>query len=141
MAINRELAALSVLFNRCREWKKYEGENPLRSMKKIDEPLTRLCFLSEDEETALLGRCDEPLTGLRVTAEALTLKIEHRSQTKTAHDRGSLLQEPGHPDDSTPLETGGAAAGPDPRESKRVGISNQGREACAVSQNCVYKRL
>ena len=77
VAINRELAALSVLFNRCREWKKYEGENPLRSVKKIDEPLTRLRFLSDDEETALLGRCDEPLTGLRITAEALTLKIEN----------------------------------------------------------------
>jgi hypothetical protein len=33
VAINRELAALSVLFNRGREWEKYEGENPVRSVK------------------------------------------------------------------------------------------------------------
>jgi len=86
VAVNRELAALSVLFNRCREWKKYEGENPLRSVKKIDEPLTKLRFLSGDEEKALLDQCNEPLrtivllgiyAGLRINAEALTLKTEN----------------------------------------------------------------
>jgi integrase len=86
VAVNRELAALSVLFNRCREWKKFEGDNPVRSVKKIEEPLTRLRFLSEHEEQALLSQCDEPLrtivllgiyAGLRINAEALTLKKEN----------------------------------------------------------------
>jgi hypothetical protein len=52
-------------------------------VKKIDEPLTRLRFLSDDEEKALLEQCDEPLrtivllgiyAGLRINADALTLK-------------------------------------------------------------------
>ena len=47
VAVNRDLTDLSVPFNRCREWKKYEGENPLRSVKKMDEPLTKLRFLSD----------------------------------------------------------------------------------------------
>ena len=86
VAINRELAALSVLFNRCREWKKFQGDNPVRSVKKIDEPLNRLRFLSGDEEESLLRQCEEPLrtivllgiyAGLRLNAEALTLKVEN----------------------------------------------------------------
>jgi len=86
VAINRELAALRVLFSRCREWKRYERDNPLRSVKKIDEPMTKLRFLSDEEETALLGQCEEPLrrlvllgiyAGFRINAEALTLKVEN----------------------------------------------------------------
>jgi integrase len=84
VAINRELTALKVLFNRCRDWKKYEGENPVRSVKQIDEPLNRLRFLSNEE--ALLGQCGETLraivllgiyAGFRINAEALTLKVEN----------------------------------------------------------------
>jgi integrase len=83
VAVNRELAALNALFNRCREWRKFDGENPVRSVKKLDEPLNRLRYLSEEEEAALLSQCDEPLrtivllgiyAGLRIKAEALTLK-------------------------------------------------------------------
>src|SRR5262249_39324024 len=63
-----------------------DGENPVRSVKKIDEPLTRLRFLTNEEEKALLDECQEPLrtivmlgiyAGLRIGAEALTLRKEN----------------------------------------------------------------
>lgn len=86
VAVNRELAALSALFNRCKEWKKFEGQSPVRSVKKLDEPLSRVRYLSEQEEAALVNECDEPLrtivllgiyAGLRISAEALTLKKDN----------------------------------------------------------------
>ncbi len=83
VAVNRELAALSVLFNRCREWKKFEGGNPVPSVEKLDEPKNKIRYLTEQEEAALLAECKEPLrtivllgiyAGLRINAEAITLK-------------------------------------------------------------------
>ncbi|MCI0625908.1 MAG: site-specific integrase [Acidobacteria bacterium] len=82
VAVNRDLACLSSLFNRCKEWRKYEGENPAHSVKKLDEPLNRVRYLTEQEEAALLKECSEPLrtivllgiyAGLRINAEALSL--------------------------------------------------------------------
>lgn len=35
---NRELAVLKSLFNRCREWKLFEGDNPVESVKLLKEP-------------------------------------------------------------------------------------------------------
>ena len=32
---DRELTALKVLLNRCRDWRKFEGENPVRTVKKL----------------------------------------------------------------------------------------------------------
>lgn len=85
VAANRELATLKALFNRCREWKKFEGENPVSQVKLIKEPKGRLRYLEPEEETALLTTSAEPLrtiilvgihAGLRIQAEALTLRKE-----------------------------------------------------------------
>jgi integrase len=82
---NRELAVLKSLFNRCREWKLYEGDNPVESVKLVKEPRQRLRFLEPDEEDRLLAQCAEPLRtmvlvgtncGLRLKSEALTLRWE-----------------------------------------------------------------
>ena len=86
VAVNRELSALSAMFNRCIEWGKFEGSNPKRKVKKVKEALTRLRFLSEQEEARLLAALREPqrtivllglYMGLRIGAEALTLKKEN----------------------------------------------------------------
>jgi integrase len=85
VAVNRELATLSSMINRCIEWGKFEGSNPKRKVKDIKEPLTRLRFLKDDEEARLLAELKEPqrtivmlglYMGLRIGAEALTLKKE-----------------------------------------------------------------
>ena len=83
MRANRELAVLKSLFNRCKEWKLIECENPVTSVKLTKEPRDRLRFLEAEEEAALLAECAEPLrtlillgihTGLRLKSEALTLR-------------------------------------------------------------------
>jgi integrase len=89
IAANRELSCLRNLFYRCIEWGKFEGANPVKQSKGnqagrlTKEPLTRLRFLSHEEEQALLGVATEPLrtiilvgihAGLRIKSEALTLE-------------------------------------------------------------------
>ena len=85
VAANRELATLKALFNRCREWRKFEGENPVNGVKPIKEPKGRLRYLESEEEAKLLAMSPEPLrtiiltgsnAGLRIQAEALTLRKE-----------------------------------------------------------------
>jgi len=80
---NRELAVLKNLFNRCRAWKLFEGDNPVASVKMLKEPRRRLRFLEWEEEDRLLAECAEPLRtlvligtncGLRLKSEALTLR-------------------------------------------------------------------
>jgi integrase len=80
---NRELATLKAVFNRCREWKLFEEENPVCAVKLTKEPRQRLRFLEAGEEAALLAECAEPLRtlvlvgtncGLRLKSEALTLQ-------------------------------------------------------------------
>jgi len=80
---NRELAALKAVFNRCKEWKLFEGDNPVASVKMVKEPRQRLRFLEREEEARLLAECAEPLRtlvligtncGLRLKSEALTLR-------------------------------------------------------------------
>jgi integrase len=80
---NRELAVLKSLFNRCREWKLFEGDNPVESVKLLKEPRQRLRFLEPEEEDRLLAECAEPLRsliligtncGLHLKSEALTLR-------------------------------------------------------------------
>ena len=83
VAANRELTALRALFNRCREWKLYEGDNPAAGVKLTKEPRGRDRFLEPEEEARLLAVAKEPLrtiiltgvhAGLRIHAEALTLR-------------------------------------------------------------------
>ncbi len=80
---NREVAVLKTLFNRCKDWGFYEGDNPATAVKKLEEPRRRLRYLEPDEEGRLLAAAAEPLrslivvgvnTGLRIGAEALTLR-------------------------------------------------------------------
>jgi integrase len=80
---NRELAVLKALFNRCREWELFEGDNPVATVKMLKEPRQRLRFLEPEEEARLLAACPEPLRsiilvgihcGLRLRSEALTLR-------------------------------------------------------------------
>src|SRR6185503_15845690 len=61
---NRELAVFKSLFNRCKEWKLFEGENPVTSVKLVKEPRQRLRFLEREEEARLLAECSEPLRTL-----------------------------------------------------------------------------
>lgn len=79
---NRELSVLRALFNRALALKKYEGDNPARSIKRTKESDGRLRFLEVDEEGALLQELPEPHrtlvlvgihAGLRVRSEALSL--------------------------------------------------------------------
>ena len=74
---------LKALFNRCRDWKLFEGENPVATVKFTKEPRQRLRFLEPEEEAALLAVSAEPLRtlilvgihcGLRLRSEALTLR-------------------------------------------------------------------
>lgn len=83
VAVNRELTVLKALFNRCRDWQLYDGENPVRRVKPVKEPEGRLRYLEAEEEARLLAATKEPLrtiiltglhAGLRIHAEALTLR-------------------------------------------------------------------
>lgn len=80
---NRELATLKALVNRMREWKLFEGENPVANVKMTKEPRQRLRWLEADEEEQLLSASPEPLRtlvlvgihcGLRLRSEAMTLR-------------------------------------------------------------------
>ena len=82
---NRELAVLKAVYNRCREWGLFEGDNPVLSVKFLKEPRQRLRYLEPEEERRLLAVAGEHLhslillginTGLRIQAEALTLRWE-----------------------------------------------------------------
>ena len=81
--VNRELACLSTLYNRCAEWGKYEGANPVARVKAVRESRGRLRFLEPGEEGRLLAAAPEPLrtmilvgsnTGLRLLSEGLELR-------------------------------------------------------------------
>ena len=75
---------LKTLFNRCRAWGLYEGENPVCKVKFRKEPKVRSRWLNHEEEHRLLtelpGASLRALVtvgihcGLRIKAEALTLR-------------------------------------------------------------------
>lgn len=77
------MAALSALFTWAIEHNppKFDGVNPIRGIKRFEEH-SRIRFLDDDEEAALMAELAEPLrtmtllgihTGLRLKSEALTL--------------------------------------------------------------------
>ncbi len=81
--VNRELAVLKALYNRCIDWMLFEGTNPVQRVKFLKEPRQRLRYLEPDEEQRLLSASPEPLRtiilvgihcGLRLQSEALTLR-------------------------------------------------------------------
>lgn len=85
IGVNRDLAVLKVLFNRCTTWGLFEGANPVRAVKLRKEPRTRLRWMTDEEEARLLAVAPEPLrtlillgvhTGVRIQAEALRLRWE-----------------------------------------------------------------
>ena len=85
VSVNRELSCLKNIFNRCIEWKKFEGTNPVKGIQMVKETRGRTRFLDYDEEDRLLAAASEPLrtvivvgiyAGLRVQSEALTLRKE-----------------------------------------------------------------
>jgi len=85
VSVNRELSCLKNIFNRCIEWKKFEGANPVKDVKMVKETRGRTRFLDYDEEDKILAAALEPLrtiilvgiyAGLRIQSEALTLKKE-----------------------------------------------------------------
>jgi integrase len=81
--VNRELACLRALYNRCRDWGKYGGDNPVVKVRPVQELTGRLRYLETDEIDALLVTAREPTrtlilvglyTGVRIQSEALTLR-------------------------------------------------------------------
>jgi integrase len=81
--VNRELAVLKTLFNNCRTWGLFEGDNPVSKIKLEKEPKRPDRFLEVEEEVRLLHAATDPFrdfliiwinTGVRVNAEALTLQ-------------------------------------------------------------------
>jgi integrase len=81
--VNRELAVLRALYNRCRDWGKYEGDNPVVKVRHVKESAGRLRYLEAEELDALVAAAGEPLrtllvvglyTGIRIQSEALTLR-------------------------------------------------------------------
>ena len=82
VAVNRDMACLKALFNRCIDWNKYEGANPVRKVKFFKESKGNVRFLTEEEEGVLLKAANEPLrtmiltgiySGARLQSETLTL--------------------------------------------------------------------
>ena len=95
VSVNREMSCLKNIFNRCIEWKKFEGDNPVKGVQMVKETRGRLRWLEYDEEDRLLANASEPTrtiilvgiyAGLRVRSEALTLKkadVDLRRRTLT----------------------------------------------------------
>jgi integrase len=83
---NRELSVLRALFNRATALGRYEGENPVKAVKRVKESEGRVRFLAPAEEAGLMAELGEPhrtlvLTGihagLRVRSEGLSLTWTH----------------------------------------------------------------
>ena len=95
VSVNRELSCLKNIFNRCIEWKKFEGDNPVKGIQMVKETRGRLRWLDYDKEDRLLAAASEPTrtiilvgiySGLRVRSEALTLQkvdVDFRLRTLT----------------------------------------------------------
>ncbi|MCH7805150.1 MAG: site-specific integrase [Acidobacteria bacterium] len=80
--VNRDTSTLTNIFNRCLDWGKCEGPNPMQKVKRFKESKGNVRFLTEEEERALLNAAKEPMrtmiltgiySGARLQSEALTL--------------------------------------------------------------------
>jgi len=80
--VNRDTSTLRNIINRCIDWGKCEGPNPVQKVKRFKESKGKVRFLTEEEEGALLTAANEPLrtmvltgiySGARLKSEALTL--------------------------------------------------------------------
>jgi integrase len=83
VGFNRELGTLRTLINWCVDTGKFEGANPTKKIKRIQESRGRERFLEPEEEKALLAVAKEPLrtmlmcgiyAGLRIPSEVLSLQ-------------------------------------------------------------------
>jgi integrase len=101
VSANRELSCLHTIFNRCRDWGKYEGENPVAKVKLLKEPKGRVRYLGPTEEAKLLEKATEPRlrtiiiagihAGLRIAFEALTLRPQSVSLERGSWGRWGFL--------------------------------------------------
>lgn len=55
VSANRELAVLKALINRCQDWGRFEGDNPVRRVKFLRESRGRVRYLELEEEARLLA--------------------------------------------------------------------------------------
>ena len=76
--INRILACLKSMFNRAIEWGDFVGINPMKLIKKLDEPPGRIKFLEKEDLIRLVECCEEKFkpyvlisvhTGLRLSEQ------------------------------------------------------------------------
>jgi integrase len=83
VSVNRELAILSSMINRCRKLGLSEVDNPVPKAARFRESSGRIRFLEWEEEARLLAAAAEPLrtiilcgsdAGLRLESEALSLR-------------------------------------------------------------------
>lgn len=81
-SFNRELGTLKTLFNWCIDKGKFEGTNPARKVKRVEESKGRQRVFTADEETRLLAECTQQIRtllmcgiygGLRIPSEVLNL--------------------------------------------------------------------
>lgn len=86
ISANREISCLRNLFCRCVDWGKFDGTNPAKQSKGnqagrlTKEPLTRLRFLSYEEEAALVSASTEPFGLMDYPAASLSADLESPSE-------------------------------------------------------------
>jgi len=65
---NRGLACLKCMFNKAKEWGKFNGENPVYKVKLFKENNQRVRFLEREEIDKLLANSNEPLRSIMIVA-------------------------------------------------------------------------
>ncbi len=65
---NRGLACLKCMFNKAKEWGKFNGDNPVTKVKCFKENNQRVRFLEKEEIDTLLANSNEPLRSIIIVA-------------------------------------------------------------------------